>query len=239
MADDATPDGAAAAAAAIAAAGTATPTATAEATRIAGLESKVDALVDAFRTAMAPKAPIAPGDGTGRAVLTPQMRGMLRQQGLSDPDIDALAPQIMPFLAALVATDGMALMGEIAGTKEEVALLRAARDPKRFPHFALLADEIDAVRDAAAKAGRPLTVRAAYETAVAGNIDKIAEARETAKARTLDADTASDLPLTDHGGKTRQQGSRRTALTATEIAMLPAAERKKVWDIIGDLPIRN
>lgn len=222
-------------AAAAAAAGPTAPKA-ADDPRIAQLLSQVSALQDTVKGALAPRPVQAAPDG--KFPINPQLRQIMRQNGLTDADIDHNWQVVGPMLAAVLQTEGGALLSELQLVKDDVAMAKMARNEKKYPDFAIVAEKMDELRASALKQGQYLAPEAAYKAAVAESLDQVSEARQR-RQRESEASRNSDRSPTDHGtGAGRVQGTRRTALTAEDLANLSREDRKKYFESIGDRPIR-
>lgn len=235
----------AAAQAAAAAAAQVAATKAAEAARIEKLEKNISALTDtvtgylqrdAQRMQPTPDGHAKPGE------VPAHFRNLLRQQGLSDADIDANAPIVVPFLAAMLATDGQVLAQGVQRVNDEVAMVKAARNHKKYPFWNELEDNITELREAAAKQGSYLSPEDAYKAAVAVDVaateSKIEAAKMRSKAKAAEA--ASDASVQDspinHGQG--RGAARRSAMTAEDIASMSREDRKKLFEQMGDVPIR-
>src|SRR5947207_3228370 len=116
----------------------------AEAARIVALEQRVGALTDSLRAVMGPARTTS---GAGGSVVVPDnFRALLRQQGMTDADIDANGPLIMPFLGALLATEGRGIVAAIEGIRTEIDMVKAGRNHKKYPDWADLEEKIVEIR---------------------------------------------------------------------------------------------
>lgn len=205
--------------------------------RIAQLLSQVSALQDTVKGALAPRPVQAAPDG--KFPINPQLRQIMRQNGLTDADIDHNWQVVGPMFAAVLQTEGGALLSELQLVKDDVAMAKMARNEKKYPDFAIVAEKMDELRASALKQGQYLAPEAAYKAAVAESLDQVSEARAQRRQRESEASRNSDRSPTDHGtGAGRAQGTRRTAMTAEDLANLSREDRKKFFESIGDRPIR-
>lgn len=243
---NATPD-AAAQAAADAARAAAEASAAKEAAaqaRLDAIEKRIGALADTVTAAVTPRQA---AQGSGKPGEVPaQFRQLLRQQGLTDADIDQNAPIVVPFLAAMLATDGATIAQGIQHVRDEVEMVKAGKNSKAFPYWDTLEDKIVEMRENAAKQGQYLAPKDAYQAAVALDVasadSKIAAANAAKAARAAAA--ASDPNVQDfapnQGARQGASHTRRSAMSADEIAGLSRADRRKLFEDggLGDLPIR-
>ena len=203
------------------------------------IEDSISALTDTVRGALAPHAPIE-GSGNGKFPLPPHMRQLMRQGGLTDADIDRNWDIVGPMMGAMLATDGVRILNEVEIAKDDIAFVRASKNTKTYPYFDDVEETMDRLRDEARKHGRTLPVKAAYEAALAVDIEKVSKKAASRRADTgVEARTNSEPELTDHGAAAgRAQGDRRrTALSANDLAAMTPAQRKTFFEANGDRPI--
>lgn len=208
--------------------------------RWAKVEQRISALTDTVQSALAPRqtqpGSVKPGE------VPAHFRSLLRQQGLTDADIDANSPIIVPFLSAMLATDGAVMLGGIQQVKDEVEMVKAAKNIKKFPYWNEVEDTVATMREEAAKQGRYLGVADAYQAAVATDIAATESRIEMAKTRRRAESHSDDVSAQNLGvnhGARKGSGPRRTAMSQEEMAALPRAERKKlIEEQFGDSLIR-
>ncbi len=208
--------------------------------RWAKIDQRLNALADTVQSALAPRQT---NQGSAKPGEVPaHFRQLLRQQGLTDADIDANSPIIVPFLSAMLATDGAVMLGGIQQVKDEVEMVKAARNSKKFPYWSEVEDAVAQMREDATKNGRYLSVADAYQAAVATDIaasESKIEATKTRRRAESHSEDVSNNELPGNRGGTPRSGQRRTALSQDELAALPRAERKKlIEEQFGDTPIR-
>lgn len=216
----------------------------ADSDRLAGIDARLSALADTVKGALAPRAPVQSGEHMAPGTVPAHFRQLLRQQGLTEADIDANAPVIVPFLSAMLATDGAVIASGIQQVRDEVDMVKAARNTKSFPYWSDLEDKIIELRDEAQKQNQYLSPKDAYKAAVALDVQSDESRVEVAKARRKEAAASSAADVTaqnlgvHHGSKPTAGTVRRTALSAEDVASLSREDRKKLFESIGDLPIR-
>lgn len=201
------------------------------------LKAMVSALTDTVRGALTARATVPanmkPGD------LPPHFRAKLREKGLTDADIDHNAPLITPFLVAMLETDGAMIISSVEQNRQEVEMVKASRNKKKYPHWDEVEERVEGLRESAAKEGRYLSVADAYSAAVANDVaapeSRIVAAKERIKAQASKADSADVQDIGPQHGQTRV---RRTAATADDVASMSREERKAFFEKIGDTPIR-
>ena len=202
------------------------------------LKTMVSALTDTVRGALTARATVPanmkPGD------LPPHFRAKLREKGLTDADIDHNAPLITPFLVAMLETDGAMIMGSVEQNRQEVEMVKASRNKKKYPHWDEVEERVEGLRESAAKEGRYLSVADAYSAAVANDVaapeSRIVAAKERIKAQASKADSADVQDIGPQHGQTRIV--HRTAATADDVASMSREKRKEFFEKIGDTPIR-
>jgi hypothetical protein len=214
--------------------------------RLTAIEQRLVALADTVQAALAPRPTVQQGAVTVDAQGLPgNYRAALKRHGVTDADIDTNAPIIVPYLRAMLETDGAVLVGGIQEVRDDIEMVKAGKNTKRYPYFAELEDQITTLRDDAQKAGRYLAVADAYRTAVAldvaGTESRIDAARSRAKAdahaNATDAD-AQHLGANHGAGRGAARTVTRTAATAEDLAAMSSVDRRKWFATHSDLPIR-
>ena len=213
---------------------------------LAELRQTVAQLRDVVQT-MARPAQSMPADRGAQATpgrVTDQERMYLRQQGLSDKDIDEVAHLVRPFAMLELAKVAPEVVGLIRQNQDDVALIRAERNTKEYPDWnttidkskgLTIGDKVAELRSQAADRGQPMSVRQAYEAAVALNVDAVVTARETQRKSSVahDATIQSSLGRSTGG----RGGMNAGQLSREQIRALSPEERRAYWDKIGDTPI--
>jgi hypothetical protein len=205
---------------------------------------RIAALTDTVQGALVARTPQSSGHATP-GQLPPQFRAILRQHGLTDADIDANAPVIVPFLSAMLATDGAVMLSGVQHVRDEVEMVKASRNKKAFPYWNEIEDKIVELRESAAKAGQYLSPADAYRAAVAVDIGTPESRIDAARTRAREASSAADVTAQNlgpnHGSRQGHATVRTpTALSQEDLAQMTRAERKKLFDEggLGDLIIR-
>lgn len=208
----------------------------------AGFDTQFAALNDTVKGALTARQQAQVVGPNGEINITPAMAQILRQNGYTDADIKANAPVIVPWLMALLQTDGQVLIGGIKQVDDKVAMLEAAEDTETYPYWKDVLPQVRKLRKAAEKEGRYLAPADAYQAAVAADVaspeSRIDAARTRLKTKASNSDDASAQNVQHTGTRPGQGATRRTALTAEDLAAMPRAERKKYFDSIGDLAIK-
>ena len=209
----------------------------AELAQIARMEAQLSALTDTVKSTLQARQMPTP---SGKLEVPVHMRQLLRQGGLTDADIDANAPIVLPFLAALEGTSGANFQWQLQQMKDEVEMVKAARNAKKYPDWEAVADDVAELREREAKEGRYMSVNAAYHASVAANLDRVAERR--AEQKRVAAERAADLSaqhVTDHGvGAGRQQARVTQPTSGADLAAMSREDRKKFFETHGDAIIR-
>lgn len=177
------------------------------------------------------------GDGTG---ITPQLRHMLRQKGLSDADINHNAPIILPFVE-IFGPELVALVeSRVSPIDEKVSLAEMVDDRDNFPFASGLKKEIREVIAEAKKRGQVMTPAVAYSTAVASNIEKVTklQAKMVAESASSDASAMSGLSHRTSSGASSRGSRPAGPRTASDLASMSRDDRLKWYDANGDVPIQ-
>jgi hypothetical protein len=189
--------------------------------QIRNLEGTLQALANLGASQPQPQG--QPQQG-GQLYIPPATRARLRQEGLSDQEIDANGPLIVPFLRA-VAPEIMEPLGQVSS---RVELLQAERE---FAYWDVLKDDALKLQR---EANRPVSLWEAYREAFVRNPEKIAEAvtsqKAAASSRAKDATAMGSL-----GGSRAYSKDDRVsgALTREKVAELSGEDRKKLWEELG------
>lgn len=199
--------------------------------RLAALNDTVTGALSARN--VAPSGSPAPGD------ISPQLRQVLRNKGLSDAEITANAPLILPFVEVFAPELVALVESRVGSVDERVTMREMLDDTDAYPDAALLKKEIKAVLADAKKAGRPMSLEAAYHTARSLNIDKVNEA---ANARRAESRGADESALAGVGHRGASSSGRRAARdeaprTAADLAKMSREERMKFYESHGDAVI--
>lgn len=212
--------------------------------RLDSIEAKIGALTDTVRASLSQRAQhMQAGNEMTPGYVPAAFRQLLKADGLTDADIDANAPVVVPFLKALLATDGAVIASGVQQAKDEIEMVKASRNSKKFPHWNEVEDYIVEAREEAAKQGRYLAPADAYKVALARDVSSDESRVEAAKARrkaesSSSADDVSAQNLgANHGSRKTAAHVRRTAVTADDVAAMSREERRKFYDQIGDLKI--
>jgi hypothetical protein len=137
------------------------------------------------------------------------------------------------------------MIGGIKQVDDKVAMLEAAEDGENYPYWKDVLPTVRKLRKAAEKEGRYLAPSDAYQAAVASDIaspdSRIEKARERIKAAAASsnsADVSANSSLSHQGSRPGQATVRRTAMTVEDVTALSRADRKKLFEELGDRPIR-
>lgn len=212
--------------------------------RLEAIEKRIGALADTVTAALQPRTTTpAPGGAVDAHGIPANFRAALKQHGATDADIDANAGIILPYLKALLQTDGAVILGGIQEVRDDVEMVKASRSKKKYPYFSELEDTIGTLRDEARKNGRYLSVHDAYQAAVAVDVasseSRIDAARAKSKHDSHSADADAQNLGANHGaGRGASRTVVRTAASTEDVANMSREDRKKWFAEHADLPIR-
>lgn len=197
--------------------------------RISGMEQTLNQLRDAVTGYMGrPAQQVQPGQGGPS--ISEQDKAYLRSQGLSDADITSLAPQVRPFVDAALRSVAPEFLGLVGNVADQVEELKASRNSREYPDWEAVGDKVNEIRENARKANTYLTVKQAYDAAVASNFDKVSESRAARKASSAGADLSAQHLR--HAGS-RAQGKQEPQ-NAADVRALSKEERKAYFEKHGD-----
>jgi len=128
----------------------------------------------------------------------------------------------------------------VGAVNERLSSKELEENDEGFPYARLLRKERTALVADGKKNGRPLSIEAAYHTAVSLNMEKCREHDETKRASSRGTDAAA---LSGIGHRAAASGGTRAARpsepqTRDDLARLSREDRQKFWDSVGDRPIQ-
>lgn len=214
--------------------------------RISGLEARLDRLTQVLEGGLGrqvqPQSPQQPA--MSAAQLSPQERAFLRREGMSDADIDSVYGLVAPVSRMMLAQVAPEVVSLIQQNRDDLETVKAERNTKQYPDWnttidkakgLTIADKVHELRETASKNGQGLSVRNAYEAAVALNVDAVVTARETARKSSPAHDATIQGSLGRNQGGVR--GGPAGPMTREQVRAMSPEERKAYWDKIGDTPI--
>jgi hypothetical protein len=214
---------------------------------IANLEKKLssfEATLGALAKNAAPQAqqPMTPQQARAwvqAADIPIHLKQNILAQGMSEADLNANSPLVMPFLNAFGGALAQELMGLINLVKDDVKLIRMARDTESYPYLDKLEDQIGTLRDGAMKEGRYYDPVTAYNIAYAQNEKRLrAEAGETtpAQVRSQDMSTQGSIARASMRGVTAEEP--KPARTASDVAAMSKEERDAFFAANENTPVK-
>lgn len=224
-----------------------TPAAPASPTELQELRETVSQLRDVVQSMARPASSVRGSGDTPASpgTITAQERMYLRQQGVSDADIDQIGPLVRPFAMLELAKVAPEVVQLINQNRDDVQLLRAERDAKQYPDWGTvidkskgltIGDKAAELRAQAMERGQPLSVRQAYEAAVALNVDAVVTARETARKSSTAHDATVQGSLGRNTGSVR--GGPSGPVTREQLRSMSPEQRKEFFERHGDTPIQ-
>lgn len=216
--------------------------------QIAALRAENEGLksvVQSFGRQPAHRAP----DGPSIAGIHPAVVEHCRRKGMTDAEIEKNGPLIWPMVEAALGLASSELVGMIGSTNERVEeiLMSTAETMKEggpvreFPHYGLLKNDIQKIRDQAKRDGSPMTLKAAYAAAVVNNLSKIVESEkeevrreETAPARRA---AAASADVGSRGSRRSGAEPAAAAKSADDLLSMSREDRKKWFEQHQDAPL--
>ena len=208
--------------------------------QMVALQAQVQALNDVVQSAIVPRTIVNPNTQAPNTV-TPQLRAILRQNGMSDADIDHNSPLILPYISAFAPELVGLVESRIGGVDERVTRSEMEQDLESYPYAKPLRSEIKKLVNDAKKENRTLSLEAAYHTAVSLNLDKVRQVDAQRRVESPSTD-ASALDALGHRSTTQTSTRARRADTPRTVADLQSMsreERTKYWEAVENLPIRD
>lgn len=204
--------------------------------RFAKLEQSQGQIADALRALASQgggqqQQGAAPSQGRGFQVPD-DVRTYLRAQGLTDEAIDHNAALVLPFVHAGIRQAAPEVAGAIGQVYDDVTMMKASRDTKNFPDWDTVSEKVAEIRETAKKTGQNVTVRQAYEAAVALDPEAVTTARQAKRANAAAADATAQ-----HLGGNRGRAASRGATSADDLRSMTRDERKAFFEKHGDVPI--
>lgn len=206
---------------------------------IAALTAQVAALNDVVQSAITAR-PVAAQGGSAPNTVTPQLRQVLRQQGLSDADIEHNAPIILPFISVFAPELVGLVESRIGSVDERVTRSEMEADTDAYPYAKPLRTEIKKLLADAKKENRPFSQEAAYHTAVSMNLDKVSQVDSQRRSESAGHD-AMALDTIGHRGSaatSQKSGRQPVPRTAADLKSMSREERMKFYDQYGDTPVQ-
>lgn len=216
--------------------------------QLASLRAENEGLKTVVKSIADRHVPAQPA-GPSLAGLHPAIVSHCRTKGMTDAEIEKNAPLIWPIVEAALGLAGQELVGMIGTTNEKVeeilvstAETMTEKGPvKEYPHYNLLKQDIQRLRDQAKRDNQPLTLKAAYATAVVNNLAKIVESEreethreESAPARRA---AAASADVGSRGARRSTTESSATPKSADDLLGMSREDRKKWFEQHQDAPL--
>ena len=120
-----------------------------------------------------PPGPAPTQDSRGRPIIPQHLRQQIAAQGISDAELEANAPLIVPFLQAYLGQAAGEVLAMLQQQNDEITMLKMLRDVNTYPYAEDVIQDMVSVRDAESKQGRYIDPATAYKIAVANNYEKL------------------------------------------------------------------
>jgi len=191
----------------------------------------------AGRMAPPPQAP-QPRPMLRGADIPPHLRQHMLSQGLSEADLEANAPLVMPFVNTILGAAAQEMMGIIGSVKDDIKLIRMSRDVERYPYLDKLEEDIGAIRDAGQRDGRYYDPETAYQIAYARKEKDLRSGESASPAATRSRDASAATTLAASGTRRAAAEEPKTPKSATDLQSMTAEQRAAFWAANEDTPIR-
>ena len=197
--------------------------------RFQAIDSRLAQVTDALQAVLG-RSQQQPQGGAGPTDISAEDRAYWRSRGYSDADIEHNARIVNDFQLPTLRRAASEIVGHLASTRDEVEVLKAGRNSKEYPDWETVGEKALELKQNAAKGGQFLTIKQAYDAAVALDPEAVATARQAKKQRSAAADLSAQH--LSHGGG-RASGS-KTPQSADDLRAMSREERKKLYDSIPD-----
>jgi len=184
--------------------------------------------------AAAPSRPMLKG-----ADIPPHLRQHMLSQGLSEADLEANAPLVLPFVNTILGAAAQEMMGIIASVKDDIQIIKMAGDTDRYPYLAKLEDDIGQIREAGQRDGRYYDPETAYQIAYARKEKELRAGESYASpATTRSRDASASTTFAASGTRMAAAEEPKTPKTATDLQSMTAEQRAAFWAANEDTPVR-
>jgi hypothetical protein len=158
------------------------------------------------------------------------IRRQILASGMSEADLDANAPLILPIVNTYLGTAAQEFLGMIQELKDDLSLMkmprqRTADGRPAYEHLDAVESDVLKIRDAARKEGRYLSPEQAYHVAVAQNFDRL---RTAAEVTTRSADQSA---------RASEPREPARVSTAADLSSMSRDERRKFFDANAETPV--
>src|SRR6185503_1214237 len=151
--------------------------------RFQAIDSRLAQVTDALQAVLGRSAPQQPQGGTGVGDISAEDRAYWRSRGYSDADIEHNARIVNDFQLPTLRRAASEIVGHLASTRDEVEVLKAGRNSKEYPDWETVGEKALELKQNAAKGGQFLTIKQAYDAAVALDPEAVTNARQAKKQR--------------------------------------------------------
>lgn len=206
--------------------------------KLAQAEGKLAQMEETFRALQQPR-PQEPPPQQGRRGIPDHIRREISARGMTDAEIEANSPVILPIVEAYLGAAASEVLGIIQGVQDDVHMERMARQQKKFPHFEALYDTMVSLRNESARAGRYMPPDTAYKIAFAQNYESLSEGGSLAPppaspqtTRSRDASAGSAL----RSMRAPVANAETEIKDARDLLALSPAERRKFYEQHANTP---
>jgi hypothetical protein len=215
--------------------------------KLAVAEAKLGQMEETFKALQRPPTP-EQAPPQGRRGIPDHIRREITARGMTEAEIDANSPIILPIVEAYLGAAASEVLGIIQGVQDDVAMERMARQaykkdgsPGKYPYFDQLYDSMVQIRQESARQGRYLPPETAYKIAFAQSYDQLGAG---SGAVAVPAASPQTLRSRDAGAGAGLRNVRAPAVApesdikdARDLLALSPAERRKFYEQHGNTPI--
>jgi hypothetical protein len=171
--------------------------------------------------------------------IPPHLRQHMLSQGLSEADLEANAPLVLPFVNTILGAAAQEMMGIIGAVKDDIKLMRMSRDTDRFPYLEKLEEDIGSIREAGQRDGRYYDPETAYQIAYARKEKELRAGDHYASpATTRSRDASAGTTLAASGTRSAASEEPKTPKSATDLQSMTTEQRAAFWAANEDTPVR-
>jgi hypothetical protein len=167
------------------------------------------------------------------------VRQSILAQGMSEADLEANSPLVMPFINAIGGALAAEMLQMVNMVKDDIKLIRMGRDPESYPFLDKLEDDITSLRESGLRENRYYDPETAYRIVYARNEKRLkTEAGEPTPAgtRSKDMSAQGSIPRASVRGVTAEES--RAPRTASDVASMSKEERDAFFAANENTPVR-
>jgi hypothetical protein len=210
--------------------------------KLAEATGKLSQMEDTLKAFARPPQPIEQAP-PGKRGIPPHLRREIAARGMTDAEIEANSPLILPIVEAYLGQAANEVLGIIQGVQDEVAMERMARQVKKFPHMDALYDAIVQIRQQAQQAGRYVDPATAYQIAFANNYERLGAGGEAAALPSASAQTLRSRDAAAGAGLRTMRAAVAQPTTevrnADDLRAMTREERRRFFEEHANTPFES